>query len=205
LPAHSALKEVTAHVSFAHYTEEWLKPEGEKGRGLKHWRRVPHPERTVTVPLDADRIRKGIAHPDIPGIKLKGRLATFERALGDLPVGTRALSLFLVNEQQLAQGEDRDEKTLFQVQLALGCEAGFVPRPNRTGEAADDDLDARMMDLHYRERVEFAVGHNVAAEPIFEAGRVTRVRTRWITRFQVPVVAPAQPERVTVDMEQLAE
>lgn len=205
LPADPAVTEVTVEVSFAHYAAEWLKEDGEKGRGKKHWRRTPHPQRRIAVPLDAETIRKGVAHPDVPGIQLKGRLATFERAIGELAIGTRALSLFLVNEQRLGADDDRDEKTLFQVQLALDCAGGFLPRPNRTGEAADDDLDARMMDLHYRERVEYVVGHNVAAEPIFDGERVTRVRTRWIPRFQVPVVAPAQPERVTVEMEALAE
>ena len=205
LPADGGIKSVTAQVSFAHYTEEWLTKEDEKGRGRKHWRRVPHPEREIEIPLNPDTIREGIPHPDIPSIKLKGRLATFDQAIADLPSGTRALSLFLVNEQTVGEDDDRDERTLFQVQLSLTCSGGFVPRPNRTGEAAEDDLDARMMDLHYRDRVEYVVGHNVAAEPLFDGPLVKRVRTRWIPRFQVPVVAPGQPERVTVAMEELAE
>ncbi len=205
LPPDSDLTNITAVVSFAQYSEEWLKREGEKGRGRKHWRRVPQPEREVVVPLDADTILEGVSHPDLPSVKLKGRLATFEHKTADLEPGTRALSLFLVNGQQPSEDSEREAKTLFQVQLTLRSEKGFLPRPNRTGEAADDDLDARMMDLHYRARVEYVVGHNVAAEPVVCDDKVREVRTRWIPGFQVPVVAPAQPERVMVEMEALAE
>jgi len=203
LPPEPGLTEITATVSFAQYAEEWRKDDGDTGRGKKYWRRVPQPEREIAVPLDAKRIAEGIPHPDLPSVKLKGRLATFEKKTADLEPGTRALSLFLVNGQP-CEKDDRESKTLFQVQLSLRSDKPFLPRPNRTGEAADDDLDARMMDLHYRDYAEYVVGHNVAAEPLDEGGVVREVRTRWIPRFEVPVVAPAVPDQVTVEMEALA-
>ncbi|MEZ4441154.1 MAG: hypothetical protein R3B72_18790 [Polyangiaceae bacterium] len=203
LPPDPTLTAITATVSFAQYAEEWQKEPGQKGRGTKHWRRIPQPEREIHLPLDPQLIAAGIPHPDLPSVKLQGRLATFEKQTADLEAGTRALSLFLVNAQPCDK-HDRESKTLFQVQLSLHSARGFVPRPNRTGEAADRDLDARMLDLHYRDHVEYVVGHNVAAEPIVANGSIHHVRTRWIPRVQVPVVAPAIPEAVTVEMDALA-
>jgi Helicase conserved C-terminal domain len=203
LPPDPDLTEITATVSFAQYNEEWRKEDHGKGRGKKYWRRVPQPERTITVPLDPETIESGIAHPDLPSVKLKGRLATFDQKTADLELGTRALSLFLVNGQP-CEKDDRESKTLFQVQLTLRSDKGFLPRPNRTGEAELGDLDARMMDLHYRDHVEYVVGHNVAAEPLYRERSVYEVRTRWIPRFQVPVVAPATPDDVLLEMEALA-
>lgn len=193
-------KQIEATVSFAHYSEERIKTPGKRGPGKKAWRRVPQPERTITIPLEPDTIAEGIPHPDIPGIKLEGRLARFSKPLGSLPKGTQALSLFLVNKQPLSDDKERELKTIFQVQLALCCEAGFCPRPNRIGAVQPHDLDGATLDLQYRDKVEYAVGHNVAAEPDPHALRVDNhvvaVRTRWIPRFEVPVVAAREPELV---------
>lgn len=206
LPKDGDVTHVTARVSFARYVPEWVKEDGQPGRGKKYWRRVPQPTQEVVVPLDEEAIREGISLTDTPTIKLEGRLATFEQELPGIPKGTRALSLFLVNRDTLEDDElGRTGRTLFQVHLELECSAGFVQRPNRTGLVARGDFDAKVADLQFRNNVEYVVGHNVAAEPVEGEGAVTRVRTRWIPRAEVRLVDPRAVEGVTVGMEALAE
>ncbi len=54
-----------------------------------------------------------------------------------------------------------------------------------------DDLDGRIAALHYREVVEWAVGHGIAAEPVVEPdGRVRRVRTTRMPAIEVEPVVP---------------
>ena len=107
-------------------------------------------------------------------IYLRGKLG---RAEGHgLPEGTRALSLFIVNERSAGERGRQDEQFLFQVRLELLFEAGFVPRPNRQGEKAKD-WDDRVGDLQFRDHCEFAVGHGVSVEVPEPGVPVRRVRT----------------------------
>ncbi|MCB9592245.1 MAG: helicase [Sandaracinaceae bacterium] len=206
LPPDADLEHVTARVSFARYVEEWKKEEeSAPGRGKKFWRRVPQPEEAVTVPLDEGVVRAGIPLRNTPKVFLEGRLATFADPLPGIEAGTRALSLFVVNRLPVTPSESgRTERTLFQVQLAVDCPKGFVERPNRTGLVARGDFDAKVADLQFRDHVEYAVGHNVAAEPLTVDGRVTTVRTRWIPRTDVRLVDARRVDGVTVAMEELA-
>ncbi len=208
LPPDADLTHVTARVSFARYVPEWTKDDGERGRGKKYWRRVPQPTEAVSIALDEAKVRAGHPLKNAPTVVLEGRLATFERDLPGIQKGTRALSLFVVNREPVHDDDlGRTGRTLFQVQLELECGGdGFLPRPDRSGLVAHSDADAQVMDLHYRGHMEYAVGHNVAAEPVAgEGGRCTRVRTRWIPRTEVRLVDPRRVGEVTVAMEELAQ
>jgi hypothetical protein len=46
-----------------------------------------------------------------------------------LPAGTRAVSVFVVNELNPATEERAEESKVFQAELRLRLETGFVPRP----------------------------------------------------------------------------
>ncbi|MGE3633994.1 MAG: hypothetical protein AB7P00_29105, partial [Sandaracinaceae bacterium] len=208
LPPDASITHLTARVSFARYVPEWIEKRADQpGRGSKFWRRVPQPVEEVRIDLDDDKVKAGFPLRNAPTVVLTGRLASFDRDLPGIEKGTRALSLFVVNREPVLEDDRmRTGRTLFQVQLELECDAGFLPRPDQSGLAAEADPDAQVMDLHYRNHVELAVGHNVAAEPVAtEGGRCTRVRTRWIPRSEVRLVDPRKVDGVTVAMESLAQ
>ena len=204
LPPHA--KEVAVRVSFAQYEPERKKDDpSQGGPGRKVWRRVVQPTQTVTIPLTESDVRADRPLPNTPKVFVTGRLGTLTEPPPGLPAGTKALSIFVVNRQEIVDDErGKYGRTLFQVQMELECADGFSRRPNRAGHAARGDEDAQILDLQYRNHVEYAVGHNVAAEPIFEGADVRRVRTRWIPRTEVRLVRPHDEPAVVVAMEALA-
>ena len=95
---------------------------------------------------------------------------------------------------------------IFQVELEVACAEGFVPRPNVSGENKAD-WDDKVSDLQFRDRCEFAVGHNVATtsdSPAQLGGPTTRVRTTWIPTAEVRRVKAHSEKNVTVGMDELA-
>ena len=89
------------------------------------------------------------------------------------------VTLFLVNEQ-LPAPSNIDERWLFQIELAVKATDGsavFVGRDVALpDQAADSDAELRHLDLLYREKVEFAVGHGIAVHA--DAGRGRSVSSR---------------------------
>jgi Helicase conserved C-terminal domain len=117
--------------------------------------------------------------------------------------GTRAISVFLVNERD-PEGEERvDEGHLFQAQLLLKLEEGFVARPNLRG-LVDDDSDERIADLQYCDAFEFSVGHGVSTYAVVEGGMCHEVRSTWIPVAEVEKVDPTRIAGVELSMEKLA-
>jgi hypothetical protein len=85
--------------------------------------------------------------------------------LAGLAKGTRAVSVFVVNERDPEEEERADEANVYQVELRLRLAEGFVARPNDRG-LDDKDADERIADLQYRDAYEFAVGHGVATHAV---------------------------------------
>jgi hypothetical protein len=120
-----------------------------------------------------------------------------------LPKGTRVLSLFLVNDRTVVE-RDRDTQFVFQVRMMLTFDRGFQSRPNRRGEDGSDE-DQRVLALNFRERVEWAVGHNTSVErPVVHEGKVSQLRTTQIPCFEVPRVSPRPVDDVVSGMADLA-
>ena len=93
------------------------------------------------------------------------------------------VTLFLVNEQ-LPVRQNVDERWLFQVELAAAAPDGrrcssAATSPCRTSGAAPIP-ELRHLDLLYREKVEFAVGHGVAVHA--EVPRTIRTGRRRCAR-----------------------
>jgi hypothetical protein len=174
----------------------------DKTDNVRHgWKRVPHGPVRVVVPLDPKKIQKkeGLVVPGARGLLLKGELRT--TTMKGLE-GARVLSLFLVNDRPIAD-RDRDTQFAFQVRIALTYPRGFLPRPNRRGEDADDH-DQRVLALTFREQAEWAVGHNTSLEqPEVANGVVTRLRTTQLPCYEVPKVAHRDLPDLTVSMEEL--
>jgi hypothetical protein len=203
LPARAAGDAVQATVSFAEYVPE-DREVADRKRPKTVWRRVPRGPFTVEVPLDAARVEAGVAIPDCVGVWLKGRLADCGETPG-LPPGTRALSLFVVNERAASEEAGRaDEQFLFQVKLVLEHAAGLVARADRRGEVADE-WDDNVADLQFRDRFEWAVGHNASVLAPVGERHATRVETTWLPHHEVKRVVTRDESSVETSMEALAE
>ncbi len=191
---------VEVTVSFAEYVlEDRERDEGK--RKQKVWRRVPQPPRTVRVPLDSAQMEKGRSLPDTPGIRVCGELEAADAP--GLPPGTRALSIFVVNERTPGEKGRADEQFIFQVEMEVSYAPGFVRRPNRQGEGSGDP-DEETADLQFRRHCEWAVGHGVAVVGDEGADHVTRLRTTWIPRCEVRKVDTHEEPDVTTAMDDLA-
>ncbi|MDY0001547.1 MAG: DISARM system helicase DrmA [Polyangia bacterium] len=208
LPPGQASDALTVVVSFAEYRAEKMEQEDGK-KPARVWRRVRREPVTVLLELDSKTVGNGVGVPGYPGIHLRGKLdPVAEAAAQGLEDGTRALSLFLVNERNVGERGREDEEFVFQVRMELRFEAGFVPRPNRRGERSGH-WDDRVSDLQFRSRCEFAVGHGVAVEVVAAGGearaegRVTAVATTWLPRAEVRRVETHREPGVVTEMEKL--
>jgi len=192
---------ITATVSFAEYVKE-DRDAGDRKKKRTVWRRVPQPDRVVEIPLKAADVEKGRSLPDTPGIRVCGKIESADAP--GLPSGTRALSLFVVNERTPGEKGRQDEQFIFQVQMEVSFAPGFVPRPNRQGEGSGGP-DDETADLQFREHHEWAVGHGVAIETPEGSTKVTRIRTTWIPQCEVRKVDTHEEPNVVTAMEELAE
>ncbi|MBZ5709393.1 DISARM system helicase DrmA [Nannocystis pusilla] len=180
----SEVDHIEVEIAYAEYIKEELAEDNEK-KTKAGWRRVPHGPYPVQVPLDPRALggRDGICWPEAAALRLRGELRTTD--IDGLPPGARVLSLFLVNERPPLD-RDRDLNFIFQVRLVLRYPRGFLARPNHRGEDANDD-DQRVLALTFRDRFEWAVGHNTSVEmPRPDAdGKVRELRTTQLPRYEV--------------------
>ena len=129
--------------------------------GSKPWRRKPH-EVALRLRLGAERSEPV---PDSGGLRIHVRERAIDTSkLRDMPAGTRAVSIFLVNQRKAA-AETRlaDAAYAFQAELEVRSEQPFVPRPNPRQPQASD-WDEQVADLHYADTPEYATGHGVSAD-----------------------------------------
>ncbi|HEX7602381.1 MAG TPA: DNA/RNA helicase, partial [Polyangiaceae bacterium] len=196
LPAAKAGETIHVTVSFAEYVRE-------DGKGRKAaWRRVPQPPRSLDLPLDAALIEKGVSLPNTPSIRIAGKLEAADAP--GLAAGTRALSLFVVNDRTPGEKGRQDEQFIFQVEMELKFDRGFVPRPNRRGEGGADPDDTTS-DLQFRTHYEWAVGHGVAVDVPDDQDPVTCIRTTWIPTAEVRKVDTHEEPNVVTVMDDLAD
>jgi hypothetical protein len=177
--------------AYVEASESRPKGEGEPEADVvsnEQWRRTQRAESfAVSV------AKPGLSHEQVPasgGITLEClvRPATIKTATEG--TDAKSVSLFLVNrkppkpESQLA-----DEAFIFQVELEIVVETGFLPRYTLHG-LDSDDWDERVADLHYRDVAEYAVGHNTSAEWSAVEGVCHRISTCCAPLTPVPRVVP---------------
>ena len=92
-----------------------------------------------------------------------------------VPKGTRAVSVFLVNDREPAEDEQRrSEAMVFQAALRASVRGGVRGAAEPAG-LASEDWDEQVADLQYRDCFEWAVGHGVATRAIeARRGRAAR-------------------------------
>ena len=126
-----------------------------------------------------------------------------------LPPDTRSVSVFLVNKRKPQADAKRDAAYIFQSQLTLSTNDGFIPRPDLRNQKSNDHADDQIADLQYRDDFEYAVGHNVSAIPHpDEDGHCTKIQTDWMPTAEVEkVIANNSKDKIPVElsMETIAE
>ena len=204
----------------------------KKGVARDLWERVPIKPPTVT--LDLSKAKDGelerVPVPNSAGVHIEYRLERLEPAIADkLRIGkpgeaARALAVFVVNSRNIMADREKDGRgysrelnaqTLFQLELSLHAPQGLLPRPD-AHFSKSLDFDDRMVDLQFRDEVEWVVGHGIAAEPLCadaehrahpKTNPAIGARIRWLPRTRVARVKPIDTKNlgVVVDMFELAE
>lgn len=187
------------------------RPNGQKARV---WQRIPCGGRLV-LPLTDGVISHQAPDANRPAVRVQGSVRA-KNANGD-----RLVTLFLVNAQD-EPDTNRDTAWLFQPELIVRAEAeAAVPAIFRRRPVLDADgmdTERESLEMIYRNRVEFAVGHGVAvhAETADDVTLATEVRTTVLPQYEVqvtetpgldPADRPAMKEMVAsglLDMQRLA-
>lgn len=190
---------------------ELFKSNGQKA---KVWQRIPCGGKIV-LPLIEGVIPHQAPDSEFPEVRVQGSIRA-KNANGD-----RLVTLFLVNAQE-EPDTNRDTAWVFQPELIVRSDmeaakrAIFRRRPVLDADVIDPEREA--LEMIYRNRVEFAVGHGVAvhAETADDVTLATEVRTTVMPQYEVQVTEtpgldpsdrPAMREMVSsglLDMQRLA-
>ena len=184
------------------------------GQKAKVWQRIPCGGKIV-LPLTEGVIPHQAPDNEFPEVRVQGSIRA-KNANGD-----RLVTLFLVNAQE-EPDTNRDTAWVFQPELIVRSEkdadkrAIFRRRPVLDADGMDHEREA--LEMIYRNRVEFAVGHGVAvhAETAQDVTLATEVRTTVMPQYEVQVTEtpgldpsdrPAMRQMVSsrlLDMQRLA-
>jgi ribosomal protein L24E len=182
----------------------------ETGQAKTVWIREPAGG-SVALTLRSELFDGLLPDPQRPDVVLEGRI----RRSDD---GHWIVTLFLVN-RQTKPDQNVDEAWLFQPELVIrGVDGASVFRRRRMTElgGGGEAGERAILEMLYRKRVEFAVGHGVSvhAAPLSaEPGRAAEVRTRVLPFEDIPVTEPPDADDpglegladLVLDMRELAE
>ncbi|MEW8021921.1 MAG: hypothetical protein AB2811_14675 [Candidatus Sedimenticola endophacoides] len=186
----------------------------EEQTKAKVWQRIPCGGKLV-LSLDEGVIPDQAPDDAYPEVRVQGSVRA-KNANGD-----RLVTLFLVNAQEEPE-TNRDTAWVFQPELIVRAEveaprrAILRRRPVLDADGLDPERES--LEMIYRNRVEFAVGHGVAvhAETAEDVTLATEVRTTVMPQYEVQVTEtpgldvddrPAMREMVSsglLDMQRLA-
>jgi hypothetical protein len=162
----------------------------------------------VTLPIpEKDRTSEPIRLEDSGGLELVLSVRTIppHNGLDLVAPGTRAASVFVVNNRNPISGVRRDQAYVFQVTLQLESEIPFIARPDLRG-VNSSDADERVADLQYCDTFEYAVGHGISARALeVTSSGCHSVETAWIPQAEVERIEHrTPPPDATLDMQKLA-
>ena len=173
-------------------------------RRFTPWVRHPHAE-SVTIDLsslDSSRPRK-YAIPNSQGLEVACLVRPTKVQTADSDFGARAVSVFVINRRTPEDNTDlQDTAFAFQVEMSITSNQPLVPRADPHG-LESDDWDERLADLHYRDVVEYAVGHNVSTRTEIDDDECRRVHTEWMPHTSVDRVEPPPIPSVEFGMDAL--
>ncbi len=179
------------------------------------WRREPI-RGAVEVEVVEGELGPYTMCEDFPDVRVRGRAVALDRGW--------LVTLFLVNEQA-APAVNKDSAWLFQATLAVEAADGNPVFCGRSDVLEDGGLpgevdELALLDLQYRNLVEFAVGHGTAtnARRGDDPALATRIETTFVPDYEVPATEaphaddpgldPAVAElleQVVLDMKSLSE
>lgn len=188
--------ELTVAASWGRY-EKIENPDPTATGSLERlWKRHPCGG-SVAVPLVDGDVGPLVPDPTQPDVLIRGRCRKTPSCW--------LMTLFLVNEQ-LPAASNIDERWLFQIELSAAAPDGsavFVGRDLALPDPArDSDGELAHLELLYREKVEFAVGHGVGVHAAPSEGdpyRARSVRTEAIPRSEVAKVEAPGPDDAALD------
>jgi hypothetical protein len=154
----------------------------------------------------APQFRAPIVLADPDGLEIARHIRPTQVRTETCDRNVLAVALFLVNRRPpMLEPEFEDEAVAFQAEMEVDSTEAVIARADLSGLDADD-VDARIADLHYRDVVDWAVGHNVPidAEGYAETGACRHLRTCWLLAAFVPRLIPGDITGVELGMEALA-
>lgn len=175
------LAAIHVDVTWGHYErtrEDSLDPDGN--HRAYAWQREPTGGSAV-ISLDKPSIFPIPPDPNFPKVVLKGSVSKPHRD------GVKLVSLFLVNTQT-KPSRSQDEAWVFQPAITVESIDGqpvFIRKPS-PDEHFDEEVES--LNMLYRNRVEFAVGHGVSvhAEPSdTNPAKATRISTTFLPAQEV--------------------
>lgn len=213
--APAGAREIEVVVEWGDYIEEKYQAKGEKGepKELYGYRRLP---RSVTMSLALPSLQSSEAEErEIPGSKIKpgdasGMMLTCiarpAQSHGGLPPGCRAVTMFLVNNR-VADKDHSYRACAYQAVLRVTCTEGLVGRPDLRGLATTlhSDPDHDLADLHFRDVLDYGIGHGVSVVYDSRPGAVVNsLETSWVPRYEVERVVASDIKQVEFSMQALA-
>lgn len=157
----------------------------EEQTKAKVWQRIPCGGRLL-LPLTEGVIAHQAPDKAYPEVRVQGSVRA-KNANGD-----RLVTLFLVNAQEEPE-TNRDSAWVFQPELIVRSESSaskrdiFRRRPVLNANGMDPERES--LEMIYRNRVEFAVGHGVAIHAVTaeDVTLATEVRTTIMPQYEVEI------------------
>ena len=176
---------------------------GHDEAGTRCWQRTAKEEALEIALQAADRPVHDV--PGSGGLRLHVEQKPVS-GIAAIPGGTRAVSVFLVNEREPATSlQDSETTYAFQAELEIRCEQPFVPRPDPRS-AETHDWDEQVAALHYLDTPSYATGHNVSATwDVDSDGSCRAIRTTWMPRAEVEKTEAGEPDGVDLSMDRLGQ
>ncbi|MEI6427487.1 MAG: DISARM system helicase DrmA, partial [Pseudanabaena sp. ELA607] len=190
------LKAIASWGDYEIIPEEETTAEGktkQKSASQCKWQRIPQQQ---TLEISLSEITKSSKKIEIPHsnrlfLSVCIRNITDSQLKAILPIGTKTVSIFLVNDRQPVGDSERDRAFIFQAHLEIQSEIPFVPRPDPRSNS--NDWDEMVADLQYRHDFEYATGHNVSADyELDDLGQCKRLFTTWIPKTDVEKVVASE-------------
>lgn len=208
------LENVQLFANWGRYERTQSERENEEtGKSPRCWKRIPSGGSAV-VSLKKRTIEPIRIDADCPSVVVQGSVSA------PLENGDRLVTLFLVNTQTMPE-QNQDQAWIFQPELVVRDMEGravFRRRPILRADEFDEEREA--LEMIYRDRVEFAVGHGISVHATVseeDRERATEVRTAVLPEYEIQVTEtpglepedrPAMRRMIEdglLDMERLAE
>ena len=180
----ASLPQIEVEVEWGKYTRETSETATKKdGSPLKCWKRHQMGGK-FTLTLQEGQIPSVAPVTGEPKVVVTGIVS---KPVGG--TGTRPVTLFLANKQEKPV-QNQDEAWLFQPVLKVRSPDGaaiFKKRP--LPGLSENDTEMKTLDMIYRSKVEFAVGHNISVhvEPSAEDHeRAVEIATVAMPHYEVP-------------------